>query len=376
MVYLDYSANTPPRKEILNTFVSISENYLANPNSSHSEGVKAKEIIDNTSNLISKYFNCSAQDVIYTSGSSESNNTVIKGLAELNKGKKILISEIEHSSIISPCNYLISKGYDVDFIHITQDGTINLNELKQKIDENTFLVSICAVDSELGTIQPIQEIKEIVKGFPNCYFHTDATQAIGKVKINYDNIDFITFAPHKFFGLNGSGVLINRNRTKIIPLIHGGKSTTIFRSGTPVAANIATLGEALIFAQNDLESDKVWNYISELKIFLKEELNKNIGDKININSPEKNSIPHVLNFSLKYGKSKDVVKKLSDKNIFVSTGSACSLDGVPSRSVYAITKNKDFSLNSIRVSLSYKTTVDELKIFIKELFNIINTLKI
>ena len=264
MIYLDYAANTPVEKDVLKDFVSTTTKYIANPNSTHPLGLETKKIIDDSSKEIAKYFDIEPANIIYTSGSSESNNMVIKGIAEINKnkGKHIIISAIEHSSIIAPCNYLANKGYEISVIPILKNGQVNLNELKNTIREDTILVSICYVDSELGTIQPIKEIANIIKEYPNCVFHTDATQAVGKINVDFKNIDFVTFAPHKFYGLNGFGVLLNMNNNKLVPLIHGGKSTTIYRSGTPVTANVVALKTSIKLALDNL--NERYDYISGL----------------------------------------------------------------------------------------------------------------
>ena len=363
MIYLDYAANTPVEKEVLKNFVETTTKYIANPNSSHPLGLLAKEEIEKCSENIANFFNCNKESIIYTSGASESNNLVIKGIAEINKniGKHIIISPIEHSSIIAPCNYLANLGYEITILPLTSNGQVDINKLKEELREDTILVSICYVDSELGTIQPIKEIGKILKDYPNCTFHTDATQAVGKINVDFSNCDFVTFTPHKFFGLNGFGVLLNINNMKIIPLIHGGKSTTIFRSGTPVTANVTALNTALDIALNNLEERYI--YISNLNKFLREELS--IFSQVHINSPE-NSIPQTLNISLIKMDSKKVVKLLSEKKIYLSTTSACSLANVPSKSVYAITNDTDLAKNSIRISLSHLTKKSELETFIKE----------
>ncbi len=362
MIYLDYAANTPVEKDVLKDYVSATTKYIANPNSLHPLGIEAKEAIDESSNIISKYFDIREESIIYTSGSSESNNLVIKGVAEMNKnkGKHIIISAIEHSSVIAPCNYLASKGFEVSVIPILKNGQIDLDELKNTIRDDTILVSICYVDSELGTIQPISEIAHIVKEYPNALFHTDATQAIGKIKVNFKNVDFVTFAPHKFYGLNGIGVLLNINNNKLMPLIHGGKSTTIYRSGTPNVASVIALKKAIILALDNL--DFRYDYVSGLNSFLRNELS--IFSKVHINSP-KNSIPNTLNFSLVDMNAKKFVKKLADNGIYLSTTSACSLGSTPSKSVFAITNDLELAKNSIRISLSHLTNMDELKEFIK-----------
>lgn len=367
MIYLDYAANTPVEKEVLKNFVETTTKYIANPNSSHPLGLLAKEEIEKCSENIANFFNCNKESIIYTSGASESNNLVIKGIAEINKniGKHIIISPIEHSSIIAPCNYLANLGYEITILPLTSNGQVDINKLKEELREDTILVSICYVDSELGTIQPIKEIGKILKDYPNCTFHTDATQAVGKINVDFSNCDFVTFTPHKFFGLNGFGVLLNINNMKIIPLIHGGKSTTIFRSGTPVTANVTALNTALDIALNKLEERYI--YISNLNKFLREELS--IFSQVHINSPE-NSIPQTLNISLIKMDSKKVVKLLSEKKIYLSTTSACSLANAPSKSVYAITNDTDLAKNSIRISMSHLTKKSELETFIKEFKNI------
>ena len=361
MIYLDYAANTPVDDRVLDTFVEATKKYTANPNSSHHLGVLAKEEIDKSSEIVAKFFKTNKENVIYTSGSSESNNLVLKGIAESRKniGNKIIISAVEHSSIIAPCNYLASHGYDIEIIPLTKEGIIDLDILKNTIDDKTILVSICAVDSELGTIQPIQEIKKIVDNYPDCIFHTDATQAIGKVDIDYTGVDFITFAPHKFFGLNGFGALINTNDIKITPLIHGGKSTTIYRSGTPVTANVIALSKAFELATNNLKERST--YIKNLNDKLRSEF-KSI-DCIHINSPE-HSIPNTLNISLINKDTKKILQELEKKEIYLSTTTACSLGSSPSKSVLAITNDEHLASDSLRISLSHLTKEEDIDNFL------------
>lgn len=361
MIYLDYAANTPVEKKVLKTFVDATIKYTANPNSSHKAGLDAKKEIDNASLNIAKMFDCDADGIIYTSGASESNNLVIKGVADRNKdiGRHIIISPLEHSSIIAPCNYLASNGYEISVLSLNDKGQVDIEELKTLIRKDTILVSVCYVDSELGTVQPIKEIAKILKEYPNCVFHTDATQAIGKINVDFNNVDYVTFAPHKFFGLNGFGVLLNLNDKKITPLIHGGKSTTIYRSGTPVTANVIALDKALDIALNKL--NERYEYIMDLNNYLRNELS--IFSNVVINSP-KYSIPNTLNISLKGLDAKKIVRLLGEKEIYLSTTSACSLGNTPSKSVYAITNDLELAKNSIRISLSHLTTLEELKEFL------------
>lgn len=367
MIYLDYAANTPVNPKVLKVFNDATLTYFGNPNSLHKNGNEAKRKIDESSQIIADYFHTKKENIIYTSGSSESNNLIIKGITDRykNKGKHIIISAIEHSSIIAPCNYLASNGYEITVIPLLSNGEIDIDSLKKALRKDTILVSVSTVDPELGTIEPIQEIAKILKDYPNAYFHTDATGAIGKIDISYDGVDFLTFAPHKFYGLNGIGVLINFNDIKITPLIHGGKSTTIYRGGTPVTASIIATSTALQEATKKLD-DNI-KYISNLKNELINKL-KEIK-KIHINTPT-NSIPNIVNFSL--NNADEIVKKLSDKKIYVSTKTACSSKNAPSKSVLAVTKDLNLAKNSIRVSLSHLTTKEEIDIFLKELTEVIN----
>lgn len=370
MIYFDNAANSIVDKRVLDDFVKVTEEYTANPNSTHILGAQAKSVIDKSSINIAKFFNTNKDNIIYTSGSSEANNLVIKGVYEAKKniGNHIIISSLEHSSIVAPANYLADNGAEVSVIDVKSDGSVDIDKLKELITDKTILISISSVDSELGTIINLEEVKELVKDYPNITLHTDATQAIGKVKIDFDGFDLITFAPHKFYGLNGCGVLVNKGNVSLIPLIHGGKSTTIYRSGTPVPALISSISTALDLAIANLY-DRI-EYVGKLKSYLIQELSK--LDYVHINTIS-NSIVHTLNFSLIGYKAKDVIESLSNEGICVSSASACSMGG-PSRSVLALTKDINLASNTIRISLSHTNTIEEINIFLDKFKEIINNL--
>ena len=235
MIYLDYSATTPVDKRVLDTFNKVCMEYPGNSNSLHSLGLKSQELSDYATEEIARMLHVKKSEIIYTSGASESNNTVIKGVCERykNRGRHIITTFLEHSSVIAPLNYLTNQGFEVDFVKIDDNGLVDLEDLKRLMRDDTILVSVCYVDSELGLRQPIKEISEIVRKYPKCYFHTDCTQALGKVDIDLSGVDFASFSGHKIFGLKGIGLLYKKDNIVIEPLIHGGKSTTIYRSGTP-----------------------------------------------------------------------------------------------------------------------------------------------
>lgn len=361
MIYLDYAAATPVDQEVLSRYIEVTNKYFANPNSSHQLGQNANNLIMASTKKIASYLNIEPEEIIYTSGASESNNLAIKGIAERYKnfGKHILISSLEHNSIVSSATRLQEQGFEVELLPVTKEGLIDLAILKNKIREDTILVSICTVDSEIGLKQPIEKIGEILKQYPNCHFHTDATQAIGKIPVDLQNVDLLTFAPHKFYGLPGIGVLIKKKNISLHPQIDGGKSTTIYRSGTPETANIAALEKALSLSINAMQER--YQIVEKLYQQLKQKLAT--YPKVAMNNTT-NSIPYTLNFSIEGIKSTDIQKKLEENDIYVSTKTSCCPIMTPSKLVYALTKDKNKASSSIRVSLSHLTTQQEIEIFI------------
>lgn len=360
MVYLDYAANSPVDKEVLDLFYKITLENYANPNSNHRLGKTAKELIDKATNNIAKNLGVLAEEIIYTSGATESNNLAVKGICERykNYGKHIIVSGLEHNSLIASATTMQEQGFEVDVLNVTSDGIVDLDNLKELLRNDTILVSICSVDSELGIRQPIEKIASIVHEMPHAIFHTDASQAIGKVDIDFKNVDLITIAPHKFYGLNGFGALIKKKDISIKPMMSGGKSTTVYRSGTPELANIISLDKALDKAIN-LQKERyeyVENLNKEVKDFLSEYKN------VHINSTE-NSIPFTINFSIRGVKSDEFARKLEDKDIFISTKTSCCPVGTPSKLVYVLTRDKQLASTSLRLSLSHLTTKEDLNKF-------------
>ena len=367
MIYLDYAASTPVDDQVLDTFYSVSKKYYANPNSIHKFGVETKKLIDNSTIDIANKLGVLKEEIIYTSGASESNNLVIKGICERykNRGKHILISSLEHNSIVASATAMQELGFEVEIIPVKKDGFIDIDALKKMMRQDTILVSICSVDSELGLKQPIEKIGEFLKEYPNCYFHTDASQAIGKVNINFENVDLVTITPHKFYGLNGFGILIKKKNVSLKPQINGGKSTTVYRSGTPEVANIVACDKALTIALDNL--NERYSYIENLSNIIKNKLSQ--YKNIHINNTV-NSIPHTINFSINGIKSIDVLKELEKYDIYVSTKTSCCPIETPSKLVYALTRDKSLSSSSIRLSLSHLTTMDEVNEFLS-IFDII-----
>jgi cysteine desulfurase len=361
MVYLDYSATTPVDERVIESYSKACKDFIGNPNSLHKIGVESKLVIDASTRQIAEILGVKSSEIIYTSGASESNNTAIKGicLKYQNRGKRIITTELEHSSIIAPLNYLMKQGFDVDFVKLDDKGRVDLEDLERLMGDDVILVTISSVNSEVGIKQPLKEISSIVRKYKKCFFHSDMTQSIGKEKVDMSLVDLASLSGQKFFGMKGIGALIKKENIQIEPLIHGGKSTTIYRAGTPATPLIVSLAKALRLILKDL--DKKYDHIKELNDYLKEKLSK--YPNVYINSNE-DCIPHILNFSVVGVKPETMQHALEEYEVYISTQTACSSKG-DSKGVMALTGSKERASSSVRVSLSYLTTKEECDKFLE-----------
>lgn len=362
MIYLDYSANTPVDTRVLEQFCAVERRCIGNANSHHQAGSAAKAEINAATIKIASLLGVQPAEIIYTSGASEANNFALKGLARLSRhvGRHIISTPLEHSSVSGTLTALQEQGYEIDLLDVKQDGTVDLEHLKDLLRPDTICVAITLVDSELGVVQPVQEIAAILKAYPHCHLHVDATQAVGKIPVSFEGVDTMSLTAHKFYGLNGIGLLIKRRNLALEPLIHGGESTTIYRSGTPTVALASSLACALDLAVIDLPNrvDHVARLNAELRAAL------STYPLVRINSPE-HAIPHVLNLSVRNVKGTVFQRELDAKGVCISVKSACSSDGLPSRAVFAVSRDRRNALSSWRISLSHLTTEDEIKAFLQ-----------
>lgn len=365
-IYLDYAANTPVDPTVLEVFNQTTLQDFANPNATHPLGKKVHQKMEQATHHIETLFQTYTKldpdmEIVYTSGSSESNNLAIKGLAKAYKeyGKHIISTYLEHSSVSAPLTALQEDGYEIDLVPITREGKIDLEQLKSLLRKDTILVSVCYVDSEVGNVQPIPEIVEILKEYPNCFLHVDATQAIGKIPVNLQGVDLITFAPHKFYGLNGMGGLWKKRDLVLEPLISGGASNTIYRSGTPVVAQICALEKALSLAMTQLEDRR--QKVTEMNLYLREKLVSYADVKINTNMEN----PYILNISVMGVKAVDFKKKLEEYGVCISIKSACQVMLTPSRIVMAMTHDRKRAFAAWRISLSHLVKKEELEQFLE-----------
>lgn len=371
MLYLDYSANTPVDEEVLRCFCEAERRYPGNANAHHQAGTAAKAAINEATRSIARCLGAPPAGIIYTSGASEANNLAVKGLAALGDaaGRHILSTPLEHSSVIGSLEALQKQGYEVELLDILPDGTVDLADLKKRLRPDTILVAVTAVDSELGVVQPIAEIAELLKAYPNCHFHVDATQAVGKIPVQFEGMDTMSLTAHKFYGLNGIGVLVKRLGLALPPLIHGGESTTPYRSGTPTVALACSLALALEKATAELPARAA--AARSLNDRLRAELS--LYPKVRVNSPA-NAVPHILNLSVQGVKGTVFQRELDARGVCVSVKSACSSDGLPSRAVLAVSQDRRNALSSWRISLSHLTTEEELTAFLHAFADCYNTL--
>lgn len=360
MIYLDYSANTPADPAVLEVFLRTEGACLGNPNASHPAGQAARQALADATDRIAALLGVVPSQVIYTSGASESNNLAIKGVVQASPrtGGRLIATVLEHPSVDGPLAALQRQGYTVDRVGIGRDGQVDLEQLNALLGEDVLLVAVCAVDSELGVIQPIQEIAALVRQWPHCRLHVDAAQAVGKTDFPLEAADTVTISPHKFYGLNGSGLLIKGRDVPLEPQIHAAAGEP--RGGTPAAALAASAAKALELALNAQPARTA--YVQTLNTRLRAALSQ--YPQVQLNSPS-SAVPHILNLSVSGIKATAFQRALSQQGVCVSVRSACASNGAPSRAVQALTNDPKSAQTSWRISLSHLTTEPELTNFLQ-----------
>jgi len=363
MIYLDYSATTPVLPEVLESFVTASKNYVGNPNSLHALGLSSKKLMNRAVEQVANIFGVHSDEVIFVSSASEANNMALKGVLEKynHRGKHIITTKLEHSSILETCHYLESIGYSVDYVPVGKNGEVELTEIEKLIRDDTVLVSIHQVNSEVGVLQDVSQIGSYLKeNHPKIFFHVDGTQSVGKIPVTLESIDLFTCSAHKFYGLKGIACLIKKRNVGIVPLIHGGKSQTEYRSGTPAVSLMVSFAKALRIATEKISEN--YRVVEQLNSFLRKELSS--LSNVVINSPE-NAIPHILNISVLGIKPETMLHALEQEEIYISTKTACSKDSSASLSLLTMGRDENVASSSLRISLSYLTTKEELEQFLK-----------
>lgn len=369
--FFDYTSTSPVDEEVLNAYDKALKTYYHNSEAMYDEGIKVKKLLNTSRNKIAELLKVKSDEVIFTSGASEANNLALKGYALANKhrGKHIITTCYEHSSVSNSCKQLAEEfDFDITYLPIDQDGKVNISELKAAIRPDTILVSIMFVNNELGSINPIAEIGELLKDKPIA-FMVDGVQGVGKIPFDLNNIDLFTMSLHKLRGLKGSGILICKDNIKLLPLISGGQQEFGIRGGTSNAPTNIVAFKTLNKALENMDQHQ--KYISELRDYLVDKLTKN--DNIAINTPLKNSVPNIINFSIKGLNSEIVLNALNKHHIQVSAQSSCvSRTKEPSKSVLALTHDEKRASNCIRISLSEDHQKSDIDYLVKVLEEIIN----
>jgi cysteine desulfurase len=363
-VYLDNAATTRAAKEVAEMVSRVMLEDYGNPSSKHLKGVEAENYVKNATQIIAKTLKCQEKEIVYTSGGTEGNNMAIIGsaLANKRKGNHVIVSSVEHSSVKEPFNFLEQQGYRVTYLPVDSKGRVSLEALKEALDDETILVSVMMVNNEIGTIEPIEEISKIVKGFnEDIVFHVDAIQAYGKLKIvpKKLGIDVLTVSGHKIHAPKGTGFIYIKDKTRIKAIILGGGQQKGMRSGTENVPGIAGLGKAVELIYN-ADFDEKQKEMYELRSWFAGELAKLEG--VTINGDSENTAPHVVSASMAGVKAEVMLHALEDKGIYVSSGSACSSNrpGLSS-TLAAIGLNDDLMDSTIRFSFCSATTREELE---------------
>lgn len=359
MIYLDYSATTPVLPEVLDSYNKVTNEYFGNPNSLHNLGLKSRELLNSATRQVSELLNIDVSEFSFTSGATESNNLAIIGacLANKDRGNHIIVSKLEHPSIYKIVDYLVSIGFKVSYVNNTVEGVIDFEDLKRKMNEDTILVSICAVNSETGIRQPLRTIKQVINKYnKNILLHSDITQALGKVSINFNDFDLASVSGHKIYAPKGIGLFYKKKNVKCQKLLHGTDES--FHPGTPALPLIVSFSKALRISLHEL--DKKLEIVEKWNDKLVKKLSTYPNIKIN---KSKYSIPHILNISLMDIKPETFIHAMERHEIYISSNTACS-SGKLSTSVMALYNDRLRAETTIRISLSCMTKLEEITVFI------------
>lgn len=375
-IYMDNSATTPVKKEVLDEMLPYFTEKYGNPSSIYSLGSDSKVAVEKAREQVAKALGADKKEIFFTAGGSESDNWAIKGFAlkNKNKGNHIITSNIEHHAVLHTCEYLEKNGFEVTYLNVDEFGMVNLEELKAAITDKTILISIMFANNEIGTIQPIKEIGEIAKT-RNIFFHTDAVQAIGNIKIDVKemNIDSLSLSAHKFYGPKGVGVLYVKQGIKMESLIAGGGQERSRRAGTENVPGIVGLGKAIELSYENLDVK------NEKLIVLRERLIKKIEENIKfvrLNGHRTNRLPGNVNFCFQYIEGESLLLSLDMEGIAGSSGSACTSGTLdPSHVLLAIGLPHEIAHGSLRLSLGNFNTEEEVDYVVEKLVEIVDRLR-
>lgn len=374
MIYLDNAATTKVNEKVLESMMPYFSEIYCNPSAAYSFATKGRIAIEEARNHAAKLIGASDMEIYFTSGGSESDNWAIKAVAESfsDKGKHIITTKIEHHAVLHTCEYLERHGFDITYLNVDSDGKVRLDELKKSIREDTILISVMTANNEIGTIQPVAEIGKIAheKGI---LFHTDAVQAYGHIPINVDemNIDLLSASGHKFNGPKGVGIMYIRKGVKIRSFIHGGSQERGRRAGTYNVPGIAGLGTAAKLAMENMAKRAE----KELRDYFIDRISAEIPYTV-LNGHREDRLPNNINFCFRFVEGESVLIMLDQAGICASSGSACTSGAIdPSHVLRAIGLSDEMAHESLRLTLSYENTKEEIDTVVGELKRIVERLR-
>ena len=375
-IYFDNAATTRLDEEVLNEMIPyLKENY-GNASSIYKLGRDSKKAVEDSREKIAQVLNCKSNEIYFTACGSESDNTAIKGIARANrlKGNHIITSKIEHPAVLETCKNLEKEGFEVTYISVDENGIINLEELKKSVKDTTVLITIMFANNEIGTLQPIEEIGKIAKE-KNIYFHTDAVQAVGSIKIDVQklNIDSLSLSGHKLYGPKGIGALYVKSGIKFEKFVDGGHQERNKRAGTENVAGIVGIGKAIEIAYSDLEEHN--KKIKELRDYYVAQVTSKIP-YVKVNGDMKKRLPGNSNISFRFIEGEGLLLNLDLKGVCASSGSACtsgSLD--PSHVLLAIGLPHEIAHGSLRITIGKYNTKKEIDYLVENLIEIVNRLR-
>lgn len=376
IIYADHSATTFVKDEVLKEMLPYFCKNYGNPSSVYSIGRTSKKAIEKARKKVAKAIGAHENEIYFTAGGSESDNMIIKGIARANKnkGKHIITSKIEHLAVLNTCKQLEEEGFEVTYLDVNETGIISIDELKKNIRADTILISIMFANNEIGTIEPIEEIGKVAKE-TGIIFHTDAVQAIGNMKIDVNelNIDALSLSAHKFYGPKGIGAAYIKQNVRFKSFINGGHQECSKRAGTENVAGIVGLGKAIEIATTNI-SDHT-EKIVDLRDTLIKDIEKNIKDA-KLNGDRIQRLCGNVNFSIKGVDSESLILMLDMEGICASSGSACT-SGIlsPSHVLTAIGVDDDMATSSVRFTLGYENTLDDINTISNTLINIVDKLR-
>lgn len=376
--YLDNSATTKTAKEAVDIMLEAMQKDYGNPSSKHMFGVTAENYIKDAAAVFAGLLKCQEKEIIFTSGGTESNNMAIIGgaLANKRRGMHVIVSSVEHSSVKEPFRYLSELGFEVEYLPVDENGVIIMDALKNALREDTILVSTMMVNNEIGAVEPVEEMAEIIHAFnKDIIFHVDAIQSFGKYRIvpKRMGIDMLSVSGHKIHGPKGTGILYVRDKVKIKPLILGGGQQKGMRSGTENVPGIAGLGAAARLAYTDFDA-KVGRMRQVKDVFVKG-ISEIEGTQVNGRTDEL-SAPHIVSVSFPGVRAEVLLHALEDKNIYVSSGSACSSNRPElSSTLQAIRLDKDLLDSTLRFSFCADTTIEEIDYCLEAIRELLPVLK-